>query len=261
MFRFLVIFLSVLVVSACHSSNGGSDIDKHSPELPRDERNPNPDSNVCEVIVAFTDEAGRVCHYKKSSHKVEIRIYPALNGSSKIKDSFSQSEDRQKVKLVRKIHQIAEKYHLNKWGFYLNGNPDGLYFVLHSNVVSSDLRNASIRLDAQSSSDPAPEYKSYVEQGERYRGPDEQQRDVTESQQSVSFWSLSGRSRLIIPKKNYLTIFHFSRDAGDDEIIDLWTLIGSELQRAGNNAFKNLAVHTGSLHAQSVKHFHFRLEI
>ena len=254
MFRYLV--LSAMILSGCHTSGGdsGSARESRTPPVPE------PDSGLCEEIKVFADEGGTVCQVKNSAHKVEIRINPPGLPDTGLAERFNQASGSQRLKLVRKIHKIADKFQLNKWGFYLNGGSEGRFFVMHSDYLASDSKNASIKLDSQSLPEPASEYKPYVEQGDQYQGDDQPERDVAESPMSVSFWSLSGRSRLIIPKKNYLTIYHFSRDASDTEVHDLCEHIEHELKKTGANKYRNLAVHTGSVHAQTVKHFHFRLE-
>lgn len=75
---------------------------------------------------------------------------------------------------------------------------------------------------------------------------------------ATSFLSLSG-NQLVVPTRDYVSLYNFSKEATNDEIIELWRLAYKYLKNH-ENKIKKISVHTGSQYEQSVAHFHLRLD-
>ena len=66
---------------------------------------------------------------------------------------------------------------------------------------------------------------------------------------------------LAIPVGEYLTSYHFSKYATDQEIIAFWKDTVASLKAFGSEAIEYVDIHTGSNYLQSVAHFHLRVKI
>ncbi|MEL7062369.1 MAG: hypothetical protein AAFP00_01430, partial [Bacteroidota bacterium] len=189
----------------------------------------------------------------KGQPKVEVHIYPPGSPPLTMEQFFKTGAPNDFVKWVRKIHMIADKYRLNKWGFRLSAKLSDHCFTISSDWVASDTVSESvpITLDMSSLTEPAPQYKNYVTQGTHYSVSDKADRQVMATSRSVSFYSNSKPNRLVIPKKNYLTLYHFSREATEEEINDLFLHVREQLNSKEANQWSKLGVHTGSKHAQT----------
>lgn len=66
---------------------------------------------------------------------------------------------------------------------------------------------------------------------------------------------------LAIPTGEYLTVYHFSKNATEEEIISFWQNIITSLKHFGGKKVENISIHTGENYLQSVAHFHLRIKI
>ena len=209
----------------------------------------------------LSDDGGLVEVRMGGAWKVEVRMHPPGSPCT-VEQFFKRGDPNDFVKLVRKIRRIADKYGLNKWGFYLSAMFSDSCFTISSNYTSSDEgpKNTSIRLDINSPAEPAQEYSRYVKEGENYKEDGKIRRQVIESQYCVSFYSNTPPNRLVIPKKNSLTIYHYAEEGTEETIRDFYYHIRMLLNSKFSDQWNRFGVHTGSRHAQTVSHFHFRLE-
>lgn len=250
-----------LVLSCSLFSSCGGDSPTKKQEQGPDIKGPNgePDKAGCEKLSAFSDDAGDVLDCsKEAGKKVSLRLYVKPYVGKGIKHWFDGNE-KDVIKFTRKIHKLADAYKLNKWGFYFTGTRDADYFELFSDHVASEKLAGDITLDKASPAQVVSDFKPYIDEGKAYKGDKAAVRKVRETQHAVSFTTDNG-TRLVVPKKSYSTIYHFSRDASDEEIADFWYHIGIEAIAERINESGPFAIHTGSVHSQMVNQLHFRIE-
>lgn len=248
-FKFFVLIVSLLFFIACQQ---GSPSTSNKNE---DEREKTRENVTCKRLADFSSSNDHVLDCSKGSN-IELHLYP-LKGFNLI-SWLDISDDADFVSFTRKLAQLADHFKLNKGGFSFSGGRGDDHFVLSADL-SANVNNERITLDMASLLQPAPEFKEYIEKGVAYSGPNANDVQVRATKRSTSFYSLS-KNRLIVPNKNYLTIYHFARDASDDEIIDFWNHIAREAINQNPDVKGPLALHTGSKYGQTVPHVHFRLE-
>ncbi|MGH7249844.1 MAG: hypothetical protein ACREGC_02620, partial [Minisyncoccia bacterium] len=200
---FLLLLATFLSGFAC-----SPDLMKEEPVPASKETTTNADSadTNCKKLAEFSDESGDVFDCSaQPGKKVRLRIHVPENLQPNIVAFFDVGEKKECVGLTRKVHKLADKYELNKWGFNFSGERLGKYFEMSSDYIASDNPPKSVAYDMSSSSKPSP-FQPYVEQLEKYKKPNKYALPVKSNQHAVSFFSRS-KARLVIPKKNHLTLY------------------------------------------------------
>ena len=66
---------------------------------------------------------------------------------------------------------------------------------------------------------------------------------------------------LAIPTGEYLTVYHFSKDATEEAIIAFWRNTITSVKNFGSEKVERISIHTGVNYLQTVAHFHLRIRI
>lgn len=73
--------------------------------------------------------------------------------------------------------------------------------------------------------------------------------------------SLSPGRILAIPTGEYLTVYHFSKNATEEAIIAFWRETIESVKNFGSEKVEGISIHTGAKYLQTVAHFHLRIKI
>ncbi len=173
-----------------------------------------------------------------------------------------------KEKAFRKIFHDEWKNipHISKHGFKLqssNFNQDKLSFTITS--YKSGLRSNNA-YDNQA-------FSSYLKQTTSGANSDNNNRSCLVGEGFRSFWSRENGTYLLIPTYPVKDLIDFSNTKFDNEIDNFWKEVGENIilfksqkaqgYLAGQKSSRNnisIGTHTGSIHGQTVFHFHFRLQ-
>lgn len=188
--------------------------------------------------------------------RVSLQIAPTT--STDMQSWLDIADPEELLVLSKRTVVLANKYNLNKWGFLFSLKRDDNFITIESSFSKKKNGKARITLDLPSPADPASDFKPYINAGINYARRDAKERAVRESAQTVSFY-LKGHSRYITPRKNYLTFYHFAKDATDDEIKDFWTHVVSEFFQ--HKHLKGpFTITSGTLHGQTIGHFYLKMD-
>ena len=150
------------------------------------------------------------------------------------------------INFTRNIHRIAEQHHWEHDGFNwaIQKDSTGLMKLCMSAIPSMQPGY----LDKSCSEAYKEQYDKYLREAKN------------ESKGAAVFVSHSKRI-LSIPVGPFLTVYHFSKEATDEQIIKFWSATINSLKSFGPEKLEKISIHTGSRYRQTVAHFHLRFTV
>src|SRR5580704_18337082 len=92
----------------------------------------------CTKDEQFSDDlSGDVLKCQSPGYKIALRLYVPNAEESTVANFLQNGTNQELIAFTRKIKGLADKYKLNKWGFYFFAKREGDYFAMESNLQSS----------------------------------------------------------------------------------------------------------------------------
>ena len=165
------------------------------------------------------------------------------------------------IDFTRNIHRIAEQH---KW------EHDGFRLTIEK---CSEDGTMKLRMHGKPSTQPGYLDKPYSEGNGHYfnpyleEGTNKKQgaavfrTPFNSNETNPKYRSKSPGRILAIPMKKCPTVYHFSKEATDEQIIKFWSATINSLKSFGPEKLLEISIHTGSNYKQSIAHFHLRFKI
>ena len=211
---------------------------------------PNQDTSPVEGTSAFSEK-----NTPDSSEETIWRKLSLIDGDgpqsyTEVIDHFAQALNtnggQSVIDFTRNIHRIAEQnnWQHNGFNWAIQKDSTGLMKLCMSAIPSMQPGY----LDKSCSEAYKEQYDKYLREAKN------------ESKGAAVFVSHSKRI-LSIPVGPFLTVYHFSKEATDEQIIKFWSATINSLKSFGPEKLLEISIHTGSNYGQTVAHFHLRFTV